>query len=179
MGLCSKRFGYESPAVGTWCLALSLQLVTGIIMILVGYDKSDIHSLLDASDLTSNSYKVFTWMGVFHVGLAAIIAVVVALGLFVSPCFLCPLCIISVVEGIYCVVTSATSAAYLQPYISYVKHTELLLEGSNSWSAGDTYFARSNSGYILAAAALSLATIAAFSRANAMDNDTPIPEAQL
>ncbi|PFH31047.1 hypothetical protein BESB_033200 [Besnoitia besnoiti] len=178
MGLCSKRFGYESPAVGTWCIALSLQLVTGVIMVIVGYD-SNIRDILEAASLTSNAYRVFTWMGVVHVALAVLIAAVVALGLFVSPCFLCPLCIINIAESIYCVVSAATAGAYLQPYISYVKHSELAFEGASSWSAGDTFFARTNSGYILAASVLALATLASFGRANGMSNDTPIPEAQL
>ncbi|KEP61985.1 UNVERIFIED_CONTAM: hypothetical protein HHA_205330 [Hammondia hammondi] len=178
MGLCGKRFGYESPAVGTWCTALSLQLVTGIIMLLIGNQK-DIHDILEASSLTTNAYSVFEYMGLIHVALAVLIAAVVALGLFVSPCFLCPLCIINIVESLYCVVSAATAGAYLQPYISYVKHEELSFEGENSWSQADTYFARANSGYILAAAVLSLATLASFSRAHGMGNDTPIPEAQM
>ncbi|CBZ52250.1 conserved hypothetical protein [Neospora caninum Liverpool] len=178
MGLCGKRFGYESPAVGTWCIALSLQLVTGIIMLLIGYDK-DIHDILEASSLTTNAYSVFEYMGLIHVALAILIAAVVALGLFVSPCFLCPLCIINIIESLYCVVSAATAGAYLQPYVSYVKHSELSYEGESTWSLADTYFARTNSGYILAAAVLALATLAAFSRANGMSNDTPIPEAQM
>lgn len=178
MGLCSKRFGYESPAVGAWTFALSLELVVGLILVLVGYVGQEAKTLMDQQQLYTQRYAVLEYIGVGHLIVAIGVAAIVALGLFVSSCFLLPLCIISMVQSLFLVVTAVICGVMVHPFSTVMKSARFG-EDVGTIEASHAFLAVFFGGYILAAGCLSLGALAAFGRAGRMKNDTPIPEAQL
>lgn len=185
-GPCGGKGGYESPALGAYVWGLVMQLSAGCLMLLVGEGSFGYDGVLNALKGPSGfdtRGRAMTSMGSIHITLVAAMAAVLLAGFFISECFLLPLCILSLCQMIYCIVSSGVCGYYWN--IENGRRTErLLLDRASRVNQvpippilPDTI--DGDAGVIYFVAVITLGCLVSYSRASSIDDGTPAPEVAL
>ncbi|OEH77992.1 uncharacterized protein LOC34622807 [Cyclospora cayetanensis] len=186
-GLCSKVGGHENPAVAAWAISACLLAVISTTCFLLAETMQlkkvlvPGSSLNEFGDVMFVSYASFNGLGAMHAVLCILSVIVVVLGYFFLPQFLCAACPLLLINKLACLITCCFGGYMLN---AAYKHKQLQLDfvrygGVMPTADFSTSFVMSCCPLILLLSVAALACLICLSRAATIDEDGTMVDVML